>query len=196
MFRYFVIYKPFGILSQFSGEKETLKSLADFPEDVYPVGRLDKDSEGFLLITNDKKLNNLLLDPDQGHKREYWVQVEGMVTKEALIALQQGIQIKIKGKMHYTAKAQAKSLDNPEKQLPERIPPIRYRKDIPDSWISLTLKEGKNRQVRKMTAHVGFPTLRLVRWSIGNLNIKGYQVGEIREMDQKSIYRGLGLERI
>ncbi|MEX2511367.1 MAG: pseudouridine synthase [Cyclobacteriaceae bacterium] len=196
MFRYFVIYKPFGILSQFSGEKETLKSLADFPEDVYPVGRLDKDSEGLLLITNDKKLNNLLLDPDQGHERTYWVQVEGLVSKEALIALEQGVSIKVKGKTHLTAKAQAKKLDQPENHLPERSPPIRYRKYVPDSWISLRLMEGKNRQVRKMTAHVGFPTLRLVRWSIGNLNIQGYQVGEIREMDRKSIYRGLGLEKI
>jgi 23S rRNA pseudouridine2457 synthase len=188
LLRYFVIYKPFGILSQFSGEKDTLKSLGEFPSDVYPVGRLDKDSEGLLIITNDKQLNHYLLDPKFGHKRTYWVQVEGQVDEEALASLRKGIPIKVNGKTHVTAPAKAGSIKSPGAILPKREPPIRYRKNVPDSWISLTLKEGKNRQVRKMTAVVGFPTLRLVRWSIGNLDINGYEVGEIREFDRQSIY--------
>ncbi len=188
LLRYFVIYKPFGILSQFSGDKDTLKSLGEFPSDVYPVGRLDKDSEGLLIITNDKQLNHYLLDPKFGHKRTYWVQVEGEVDEKALASLRQGIPIKVNGKTHVTAETQAASINSPEAILPERNPPIRFRKNVPDSWISLSLKEGKNRQVRKMTAGVGFPTLRLVRWSIGDLDVNGFGVGEIREFDQQSIY--------
>lgn len=188
LLRYFVIYKPFGILSQFSGEKDTLQSLGEFPSDVYPVGRLDKDSEGLLIITNDKQLNHYLLDPKFGHKRTYWVQVEGQVDEKALASLRQGIPIKVNGKTHITAETEAAFIDDPDAILPERDPPIRYRKNVPDSWISLTLKEGKNRQVRKMTAGVGFPTLRLVRWSIGDLDVNGFGVGEIREFDQQSIY--------
>ncbi|WP_162342354.1 pseudouridine synthase [Cyclobacterium salsum] len=190
-YRYFVVYKPFGMLSQFSGEEDTLAALGDFPSDVYPVGRLDKDSEGLLLLTNDTKLNHLLLDPHHGHERTYWVQVEGDISEEALRQLQRGITITIKGKPYKTSGASAIALPDAESLLPSRVPPIRFRKNVSDSWIALSLKEGKNRQVRRMTAAVGFPTLRLVRWAIESLTIQGFQPGEVRSLEQEEIYEFL-----
>lgn len=186
--RYFVIYKPFGILSQFSGEEDTLKTVADFPKEVYPVGRLDKDSEGLLLITDDKALNHYLLNPQFGHKRCYLAQVEGVPEEGNIQQLENGVDIKVEGKVYHTKPAKAELKTNAP-ELPERDPPIRYRKTVPDSWLALTLIEGKNRQVRKMTAAVGHPTLRLVRWSMENLNIEGFEVGEVREFEQTEIYR-------
>ncbi|UCS94885.1 pseudouridine synthase [Echinicola marina] len=192
--RYFVIYKPFGILSQFSGEQDTLKAVADFPKEVYPVGRLDKDSEGLLLITDDKALNHYLLNPQFGHKRCYLAQVEGKPDEKALQQLEKGVGIKVEGKVYHTKPAKATlKINAPE--LPERDPPIRYRKSVSDSWLTLTLTEGKNRQVRKMTAAVGYPTLRLVRWSMENLNIQGFEVGEVREFEQTEIYRLLKVDQ-
>ncbi|WP_186755872.1 pseudouridine synthase [Echinicola salinicaeni] len=192
--RYFVIYKPFGVLSQFSGEQDTLKSVADFPKDVYPVGRLDKDSEGLLLITDDKALNHYLLNPQFGHKRCYLAQVEGVPGEDDIKLLEKGVDIKVEGKVYHTKPAEAElKINAPE--LPERDPPIRYRKTVPDSWLALTLTEGKNRQVRKMTAAVGYPTLRLVRWSMENLNIQGFDVGEVREFEQTEIYRLLRVKQ-
>ncbi|GAB2493655.1 pseudouridine synthase [Algoriphagus taiwanensis] len=190
--RYFIIYKPFGVVSQFSGEGPTLASLGAFPKEVYPVGRLDKDSEGLLLITDDKWLNHHLLNPRFGHQRTYYAQVEGIPTPEALKQLQSGVTINVDGKDYLTKSAIAKILD-PVPTLPDRNPPIRYRASIPDTWVSLTLIEGKNRQVRKMTAAVGFPTLRLVRFSMEKITIEGMQSGEVREMEQESVYRMLGL---
>lgn len=190
--RYFIIYKPFGVVTQFSGEELTLASLYDFPKDVYPVGRLDKDSEGLLLITNDKFLNNQLLNPRFGHQRTYYAQVEGEPTAESLKELIQGVEINVDGKLYKTKPALARLLV-PDPQLPDRDPPIRYRKTVSDSWLSLTLIEGKNRQVRKMTAAIGFPTLRLVRWSMEKVTIEGFEVGEVRELDEKEIYHKLGL---
>ena len=179
-------------MTQFTGEGPTLASLGAFPPDVYPVGRLDKDSEGLLLITDDKLLNHHLLNPRFGHQRTYWAQVEGIPTPEALAKLRSGVTIHVDGKDYVTKPALAKILD-PAPQLPKRNPPIRYRAAIPDTWIELTLIEGKNRQVRKMTAAVGFPTLRLVRFSMEKINISGMQSGEIRELDEKSVYHRLGL---
>tara|TARA_R110002111_G_scaffold2566_7_gene16990 strand:+ start:649 stop:1305 length:657 start_codon:yes stop_codon:yes gene_type:complete len=190
---YYMIYKPFGVLSQFSGEGDTLGMLNDFPSDVYPVGRLDKDSEGLLLLTNDKRLNHLLLDPNYSHERTYWVQVEGQITDSALKELESGVKISVNKKIHNTLKAKAVLLEDVEKLLPERNPPIRYRKNVPDSWIAITLKEGKNRQVRKMTAAVGFPTLRLVRWSVEKLTIDGFEAGEVRLLDGDTLYSTLGI---
>lgn len=190
--RYFVIYKPFGIHSQFSGE-DSLKELGDFPPEVYPVGRLDKDSEGLLLITDDKALNHYLLDPKFGHGRTYLVQVEGVPTEDALQQLEKGVEINLKGEIYRTKSAKAKLLASPP-DLPERNPPIRMRLNIPDSWISLKLIEGKNRQVRRMTAAVGFPTLRLIRWSMEDLNISGFQVGDIGEYAQEEIYTLLKID--
>lgn len=192
MARYYIVYKPFGVVTQFSGEGQTLASLFAFPKEVYPVGRLDKDSEGLLLVTDDKFLNNQLLNPRFGHQRTYFAQVEGIPEGEAIQQLGQGVTITVEGKAYHTKMAIAKALVE-EPNLPERNPPIRYRKSVPDSWISLTLIEGKNRQVRKMTAAVGYPTLRLVRWSIEKVNIEGFQSGEVREIDQKTLYHQLGL---
>lgn len=192
-YSYYLIYKPYGTLSQFSGEGHTLGELADFPDDVYPVGRLDKDSEGLLLLTNDKYLNHRLLDPVFGHERTYWVQVEGEITPTAVKTLENGLGISINGKVHHTARARVSKEARAGSILPERNPPIRYRKDIPESWIAMTLKEGKNRQVRKMTAAVGFPTLRLVRWAIEGLSLEGFQVGEVQELEQEIVYGSLGI---
>lgn len=193
MSQYFVIYKPFGIHSQFSGE-ESLKEVGDFPPEVYPVGRLDKDSEGLLLITDDKALNHYLLDPKFGHRRTYWVQVEGVPNEDALRQLEEGVDINLKGEIYRTKRAKATLLaDFPP--LPERNPPIRVRLNIPDSWMALELIEGKNRQVRRMTAAVGYPTLRLVRWSMEDLTIEGYQVGEIRQYEQDEIYALLRINK-
>ena len=189
---YFITYKPFGVLTQFSGEGPTLASLGEFPRDVYPVGRLDKDSEGLLLLTDDKSLNLHLLNPRFAHQRTYFVQVEGVPTTEALAHLQAGVTIQVDGKPYRTKPAVAKLLDSAP-TLPERNPPIRYRASIPDRWLALTLIEGKNRQVRKMTAAVGFPTLRLVRYSMEKISIEGMVVGEVRELSQEFVYRALGL---
>ncbi len=183
MFEYYLFYKPFNVLCQFSpeGEKMTLAHhLSHLAKDIYPVGRLDFDSEGLLLLTNDKQLNHQLLNPDAKHSKTYWVQVDGLITQEALNELQRGVMINVNGRLHKTKHAVAKILDDDELVVPEREPPIRYRKSIPTSWISLTITEGKNRQVRRMTAAVGYPTLRLIRHSIGNVSIENMLPGEYK----------------
>jgi 23S rRNA pseudouridine2457 synthase len=184
MLRYFLFYKPYQVLSQFSaeGEKKTLAHfLKNIEKDIYPVGRLDFDSEGLLLLTNDKKLTQQLLEPRFKHPRTYYVQVEGIIDESAIQKLQKGVRINVGGKLYQTLPAEAKIIKQ-EPQLPERNPPIRFRKSIPTSWCALTLVEGKNRQVRKMTAAVGIPTLRLVRYSIGNVTIDGMRSGEVKEI--------------
>ena len=165
------------MLTQFSGEGPTLATLGEFPKEVYPVGRLDKDSEGLLLLTDDKSLNHQLLNPRFAHQRTYYVQVEGIPTPEALAQLQAGVTIQVDGKAYRTKPAVAKLLEDAP-ILPDRDPPIRYRASIPDRWLALTLIEGKNRQVRKMTAAVGFPTLRLVRFSMEKITLDGMGVGK------------------
>nr|WP_157626955.1 pseudouridine synthase [Spirosoma luteum] len=192
--RYFLIYKPYLMLSQFSreGDKPTLADLAfDFPSDVYPVGRLDADSEGLLLLTSDKQLNHRLLNPKFRHERTYYVQVDGQLTTEAAEKLATGVTISVDGKPYQTLPAIAQIL--PEPKLPIRNPPIRYRAAIPTSWLAISLHEGKNRQVRKMTAAVGYPTLRLVRWSIETLTADGMQPGDVRELSRDEAMRGLNL---
>lgn len=191
---YYLIYKPYLMLSQFSreGDKLTLADLTcDFPKDVYPVGRLDADSEGLLLLTNDKQLNHRLLNPKYRHNRTYYVQVEGALTDEALHQLATGVTISIDGKAYATLPADVGII--PEPILPGRNPPIRYRANSPTSWLSISLHEGKNRQVRKMTAAVSFPTLRLVRWGIENLTADGMAPGEVQTLSQKEVVRGLRL---
>lgn len=174
MLQYYIFYKPYQVLSQFTKESEK-QTLADYfkniPTDIYPVGRLDYDSEGLLLLTNDKPLTHQLLDPSFAHERTYWVQVEGMIDDEAIKKLQSGVVINVNGKMYKTKPARAKIFEHAP-EVPERNPPIRFRKNIPTSWVSLTLHEGKNRQVRKMTASIGYPTLRLIRYSIGDITIE------------------------
>ncbi len=184
---YYLIYKPYGMLSQFTREAPGQETLADldfvFPKDVYPVGRLDADSEGLLLLTNDTALNARLLSPEQGHTRTYWVQVEGIPSEEALDRLRKGVEIRIKGKRHTTRPAEAHRLPAPP-DLPERNPPVRFRKTVPDSWLELTLTEGKNRQVRRMCAAAGYPVLRLVRVKIGTMALGDLQPGEVRRLQK------------
>jgi 23S rRNA pseudouridine2457 synthase len=194
MYRYFIIHKPYGVLSQFSkeGNQATLADLYDFPKDVYPVGRLDSDSEGLLILTNDKNLNYKLLNPKFKHFRTYWVQVDGAINNEAIKKLKSGITININGKHHKTLPAKAKIIEPPI-EIEERNPPVRYRKNIPTSWIEISLTEGKNRQVRKMTAAVGFPTLRLIRIKIEQLSLFPLKCGEVKELQKQEIYRLLGL---
>lgn len=192
---YFILYKPYGVLSQFTREHPDHRVLGDlygFPRDVYAVGRLDKDSEGLLLLTNDKTLNQRLLDPQQGHQRTYWAQVEGDIDENALQQLRQGVDIRIKKKDYRTHPAKARRLvSSPD--LPERDPPIRYRKNVPDSWLELQLTEGKNRQVRRMCAAVGFPVLRLVRVAIGQLTLGGLKAGEVKAIPSEPLMRQLNL---
>jgi 23S rRNA pseudouridine2457 synthase len=187
--RYFIIYKPFQVLSQFSASegKLTLKDFFKVPPDVYPVGRLDYDSEGLLLLTNDTQLNQRLLHPQYRHEREYWVQVEGDIDMAAINQIQSGLTVNIDGKPFRTAPCKAGIFDEAP-ALPVRNPPIRFRKHIPAPWIWMVLTEGKNRQVRKMTAAAGFPTLRLVRYRIGRITIETLLPGQQQELSRDAIY--------
>jgi len=158
--------KPYGVLSQFTPDHPGQRTLSEFkfPKNIYPLGRLDRDSEGLLLLSDEPGLNAKLLDPKNAHPRTYWAQVEGEVTEHALHKLRDGVVIE--GKITLPAEAKRISPDPPP-----RDPPIRFRQNIPTSWLELTLREGRNRQVRKMTASVGFPTLRLLRVAIGRFHL-------------------------
>lgn len=177
-------HKPFGVLSQFSDDGSKNRALAEFgfPKNVYPVGRLDADSEGLLLLSDEAEWNEKLLHPRRAHEREYWAQVEKIPTRESLQKLERGILIQGRKTLpcrtwilepqpvladghHFDLSARE---DARPITVPPRVPPIRFRKSVPDCWIGLELIEGKNRQVRKMTAAIGHPTLRLVRVRIGN----------------------------
>ena len=184
------------MLSQFTSQegKQTLKSYFDVPTDVYAVGRLDYDSEGLLILSNDKKLNHALLNPAHQHDREYWVQVEGNITAAAIEQLQSGVEIAVDGKIYFTKKCRATIFETAP-IVPARNPPIRVRKTIPDSWLKIKLTEGKNRQVRKMTAAVGFPTLRLIRNAIENCQLNGLQPGEMQKYSQAEMFALLALNK-
>lgn len=184
---YFLAYKPYGMLSQFSkeGDKPTLADLDfTFPKDAYPIGRLDHDSEGLLLITNDKSLNSKLLNPKHHYKKTYWVQVDREITDEAIELLRKGVTINVNGE-YRTRPATVNRITEPD--LPERVPPIRFRINVPTSWIEITITEGKNRQIRKMTAAVGYPTLRLIRSAIGPLSIYHMNPGDIKVIPGKDV---------
>lgn len=192
MNHYFIIYKPYLVLSQFSAleEKKTLADFFDVPKDVYPVGRLDYDSEGLLLLTNDKQLNHRLLDPKFAHEREYWVQIDGVIHSNAIDELEKGVEINVDGRSYHTKPCKV-FLFAKDPVVPERNPPIRFRKEIPAPWIQMILTEGKNRQVRKMTAKVGFPTLRLVRYRIEGISLEQMQPGNIITLTKTDINQKL-----
>jgi len=182
-------HKPYGVISQFTRDGSNFRTLAEFgfPPRVYPIGRLDADSEGLLLLSDEPALNEALLHPRHAHKRVYWAQVERIPTKEALAKLQRGIKIQ----EYKTLPCRAWLLD-PQPEVSPREPPIRFRKSVPDCWIGLELIEGKNRQVRRMTAAIGHPTLRLIRVQIGDFPLGELASGEWRtlgKMDRASILR-------
>ncbi len=171
--------KPFGVLSQFTSDGSTHRTLAEFgfPKDVYPIGRLDADSEGLLLLSDEPELNQRLLRPQQAHQREYWAQVERVPSQEALRRLRIGLHIQGRRTLPCGA-----WVLQPQPEIPPRQPPIRFRKTVPTCWIGLELIEGKNRQVRRMTAAIGHPTLRLLRVRIGGLRLKTIAPGAWREL--------------
>ena len=189
---YYLIYKPYQVLSQFTSSdgKLCLKDILRVPKDVYPVGRLDYDSEGLLLLTNDTSINHQLLHPKFAHARTYWVQVDGTITNDAVESLSKGVTISVDGKTYETKKAVLKILSD-GLVVPERNPPIRVRKSIPTSWVSIQLTEGKNRQVRKMFASVGFPVVRLIRSQIGQFSIDQMQPADCLSLSFEEVQNAL-----
>ena len=171
--------KPYGVLSQFTPDGSPHRPLADFkfPRDVYPIGRLDAESEGLLLLSDEPFLNKKLLAPEHAHSRTYWAQIERIPTRDDLDQLEKGIVI---GKTK-TLPCRAWLLD-PQPFIAARNPPIRFRKNVPDCWLALSLIEGKNHQVRRMTAAIGHPTLRLIRVRIGEFDLGGIMPGQWREL--------------
>jgi 23S rRNA pseudouridine2457 synthase len=170
--------KPFGVICQFTGEERT--TLADYIDvrGVYPAGRLDTDSEGLLVLTDDGRLQNRISHPHHKLPKTYLAQVEGEPTQEAFDKLAKGLKLND----GLTLPSKARTIPQPE-WLWERDPPIRFRKRVADSWIELTLQEGRNRQVRRMTAAVGHPTLRLIRWAVGEWTLEGIEPGKFRQVD-------------
>lgn len=181
MTRLILFNKPYGVLSQFTdkdtagSERPTLSKYIDVPG-VYPAGRLDRDSEGLLLLTDNGKLQARIASPKFKTAKTYWVQVEGLPDDAALNALRQGVTLKDVP----TRPAKARCIDPPK--VWDRDPPVRFRKSVPDCWLELTISEGRNRQVRRMTAHVGHPTLRLIRARIGDWSLDGIAPGEWRNV--------------
>jgi 23S rRNA pseudouridine2457 synthase len=178
MSRLILFNKPYGVLCQFSASagRQTLKDFVPIP-DVYPAGRLDADSEGLVVLTDDGRLQHRISDPRRKLAKTYWVQVEGVPTPQALAKLRLGVEL---GDF-VTRPAQAQLAPEPDWIWP-RQPPVRYRKNIPTSWLELALNEGKNRQVRRMTAAVGYPTLRLIRFSVGAWSLAALSSGEWRKL--------------
>lgn len=185
-------YKPFGVLSQFTSDGSNNRTLAEFgfPPNVYPVGRLDADSEGFLLLSDEARIVKYLLEPKYAHPRQYWAQVEGIPTEHNLESFTKG-GLRISGYVTRPCRAWFTS-EQDILRLPARVPPIRHRERIPTAWIALELTEGKNRQVRRMTAATGFPTLRLVRVQIGGLLLPMLESGAWRELsaDERRLVLG------
>ncbi|SPF79924.1 pseudouridine synthase [Pseudoprimorskyibacter insulae] len=188
MSKIYLFNKPFGVLTQFTdkghegAERETLSNYINIP-DIYPAGRLDRDSEGLLVLTDDGKLQARISSPKFKQPKTYLVQVEGTRDEAQLDQLRKGVTLKDGP----TRPAQVEAIDPPE--LWERDPPVRFRKTVPDGWLKITITEGRNRQVRRMCAHVGLPCLRLVRWSVGAWDLRGMRLGEVREAPLSDFYR-------
>jgi 23S rRNA pseudouridine2457 synthase len=182
--QYIIFYKPFGVLSQFTPEKghKTVKDFGPFPPDVYPVGRLDLDSEGLLLLTNDNALKHRATDPKFKHLKTYLAQVERIPGEQSLKKLREGVMIEGR-----KTKPAGVRLLKEEPDIPPRSVPIRFRKNVPTAWLEIMLHEGRNRQVRKMTAAVGHPTLRLIRIRFGALSTEGLQPGKHRSLEDEEI---------
>lgn len=180
------------MLSQFTDEggNPGLGTICELPKDVYPVGRLDLDSEGLLILTNDRTLNDRLLNPKNKHQRTYWVEVEGSPTSASLAQLQNGVEINLKRKRYQTEKAQV-SIVSPK--VAEREPPVNYLKHPQRTWLEIRLTEGKNRQVRRMTAKIGHPTLRLIRVAIEELKLGDLSPGKLVQVSEKVIMKKLKL---
>ena len=180
----YLFNKPYGVLTQFtdSDDRPVLADFINVPA-IYPAGRLDKDSEGLLLLTSDGKLQQAVSDPAFKLAKTYFVQVEGILDDEALKRLRTGLQLKD----GITRPARVSKLAAEPEGLWQRSPPVRYRASIPDSWIELTIKEGRNRQVRRMTAAVGHPTLRLIRYAIGDFRLDGLQPGEMTQLPAEEV---------
>jgi 23S rRNA pseudouridine2457 synthase len=181
--------KPYGVLSQFSPDGSPNRTLAEFgfPKHVYPLGRLDADSEGLLLLSDEAQLNSRLLHPRHAHQREYWAQVERIPAPEVLARL--GAGLVVQGRRVLPCRAW---MLEPQPEVPPREPPIRFRRTVPACWIGLELVEGKNRQVRRMTAAIGHPTLRLIRVRVGRLALGDLQVGQWRELSAAQRRLALG----
>lgn len=209
-------HKPYGVLSQFTAEAPGQRVLTefDFPKNVYPIGRLDADSEGLLLLSDEPELNQRLLHPRQAHEREYWAQVERIPSTDALAKLSRGVVVQGRKTLPCRAwmlEPQPIVTDSRSRErefaapspaaplraltsaatpiIPPRDPPIRFRKNVPDCWIGLELIEGKNRQVRRMTAAIGHPTLRLIRVRIGGLRLAELPAGQWRALDSKERHK-------
>lgn len=181
-FTYISFYKPYGVLTQFTGEQGD-RTLSDFnfPKDVYAAGRLDKDSEGLLILTNDGAFNQKLTNPKSNKEKTYFVQVENIPSAAALDQMRKGLDIKD----YITKPCKVRLIDNPH--FEERDPPIRERKSIPTAWLEIKIVEGKNRQVRRMTAKIGHPTLRLIRVAIGKLNLGDLKQGQWKQVKKEDI---------
>jgi 23S rRNA pseudouridine2457 synthase len=180
---YIAFNKPYGVLSQFTGEKldETLAKFG-FPKDVYAAGRLDKDSEGLLILSNDGAFIDTLISPKSDKEKTYWVQVERIPDAEALFKLSRGVIIE-----DYKTKPCKVKILEPQPEIAGRNPPVRFRQSIPTCWLEISISEGKNRQVRKMTASVGFPTLRLIRVRAGKYNLGDLKPGEWKEIKKSEV---------
>jgi 23S rRNA pseudouridine2457 synthase len=182
--------KPYGVLSGFRPDGSNYRTLSEFafPSNVYPIGRLDAESEGLLLLSDESDLNDRLLDPRHGHEREYWSQVERIPSPDAISKLEKGVTIQGRLTLPCTA-----SVLDPQPDIPPRDPPIRFRKNVPDCWIRLCLSEGKNRQVRRMTAAIGHPTLRLIRVRIAGVKMDDLPKGKWIEISPHHLQLRSGL---